>query len=248
MLPAWVGIKVLHKMFNRKVVLHSDGTVMKSGKRIVVGEADALKVAARAGISAPQVLDTVSTSDGHSIRMSYIPGQSLDTLWLDMTVAEKRELAQQLRAIIQQMRSIAPPGNFIGACDGAEIRDTRLQFTYHSPPCRNEEALNDYLSAALQGHTPPLVKEALVRRLRTDHRIVFSNCDLAPGNIIVQDGKIHGLVDWEDSGWYPEYWEYVKFFQRPADKDWKLYAGDIFPELYHDELVNFIAMSRFQNT
>jgi aminoglycoside phosphotransferase (APT) family kinase protein len=239
---------VLHKMFHRRVVLHPDGTVVKSGKRIAVGEAEALRVAAQAGIPAPRVLGTESTPDGQSIRMSHIPGQTLDTLWPSMTVDQKRDMAQQLGVIVQQMRSVVPPENLIGACDGTEIRDTRVQFTYHSPPCRDEEGFNEYLSAALQSHTPPLVREALVRRLRTDHRVVFSHCDLAPRNILVQDGRIQGLVDWEDSGWYPEYWEYVKFFQRAADKDWKLYAQDIFPELYHDELVDFIAMSKFQNT
>jgi aminoglycoside phosphotransferase len=243
-----VGAKILHKMFNRKVVLHSDGTVVKSGKRIAVGEAEALKVAALTGIPAPRVLEANTTPDGQYIRMSYIRGQSLDTLWPSMSVDQKKDIAGQLRIIVEKMRSVAPPANLIGACDGTEIRDTRVHFTYHSPPCRDEKAFNEYLSSALLEHTPPLVREAFIRRLRTDHRVVLSHCDLTPRNILVQDGKIQGLVDWEDSGWYPEYWEYAKFFQRIADKDWKLYAQEIFPELYHEELVDFIAMSRFQNT
>ena len=78
-------------------------------------------------------------------------------------------------------------------------------------------------------------------------RIVLSHCDLTPRNILVQDGKIQGLVDWENSGWFPKYWEYVRFFQRSADKDWKLYAEIIFPELCHDELVDFMAISKWQN-
>jgi aminoglycoside phosphotransferase (APT) family kinase protein len=243
-----VGVIILHKLFNRKVVLHSDDTVVKSGKRIAIGEAEALKVAALAGIPAPRFLEAKTSPDGRSIRMSYVHGESLDTLWPSMTVDQKKDIASQLRIIIEQMRSVAPPANLIGACDGTEIRDTRVHFTYHSPPCQDEKAFNDYLSAALGEHTPPLVREAFTRRLRTNHWVVLTHCDLAPRNILVQDGKIQGLVDWEDSGWYPEYWEYVKFFQRPADKDWKLYAQEIFPELYHEELVTFIAMSRFQNT
>uniref|UniRef100_A0A0B7KC47 Aminoglycoside phosphotransferase domain-containing protein n=1 Tax=Bionectria ochroleuca TaxID=29856 RepID=A0A0B7KC47_BIOOC len=208
------GVIILHKLFNRKVVLHSDDTVVKSGKRIAIGEAEALKVAALAGIPAPRFLEANTTPDGRSIRMSYVHGESPDTLWPSMTVNQKKDIASQLRIIIEQMRSVTPPANLIGACDGTEIRDTR----------------------------------AFTRRLRTNHRVVLTHCDLAPRNILVQEGKIQGLVDWEDSGWYPEYWEYVKFFQRPADKDWKLYAQEIFPELYHEELVTFIAMSRFQNT
>ena len=67
--------------------------------------------------------------------------------------------------------------------------------------------------------------------LRGGHRIVFTHGDLAPRNITVQDGKIVGVVYWEDAGWYPEYWEYVKFFQRSStsEGDWRDYADEIFP-------------------
>ncbi|KAG5757547.1 hypothetical protein H9Q72_014311 [Fusarium xylarioides] len=243
------GAVVLHKMFNRKVILHADKTVIKSGKRIALGEAEALKVAAQTGIPAPCLRDVHTTPDGQGhIRMDYIQGQPLDKLWPDMSVQQKKDITQQLREVVEKMRSLTPPAHLIGACDGLEIRDTRLYFTYHSPPCRDEKAFNEFLLSSLYEHTPSLVREAFSRRLRTNHRVVFTHCDLSPRNILVQDQKIQGLVDWEDSGWYPEYWEYVKFFQRNADKDWKQYAGDIFPELYHDELVDFIAMSKWQNS
>lgn len=236
-------------MFNRKVVLLADKTVVKSGKRIAIGEAEALKVAAHAGIPVPRVHDVHTASDGQGrITMDYIQGQPLDELWPEMSVEQKKDIARQLQDVVKRMRSVAPPPHLIGACDGTEIRDTRLYFTYHSPPCRDEKAFNEFLLSALFEHTPPLVRVALSRRLRTNHRIVLSHCDLTPRNVLVQDGKIKGLVDWEDSGWYPEYWEYVKFFQRNAGKDWKRYAEDIFPELYHDELIDFIAMSKWQNS
>lgn len=244
-----IGAVVLHKMFNRKVVLHPDNTVVKSGKRIAAGEAEALRVAAHAGVPAPCVHDVHTTADGQRhIRMDYVQGQPLDKLWPDMSAEQRKDMARQLREIVEKMRSVAPPPNLIGACDGTEIRDTRVYFTYHSPPCRDEAAFNEFLLSALYENVPPLVREAFSRRLRTDHRIVLSHCDLAPRNILVRDGEIKGLVDWEDSGWYPEYWEYVKFFQRTADKEWKQYAEDIFPELYHDELVDFIAISKWQNS
>ncbi|KJZ73919.1 hypothetical protein HIM_06587 [Hirsutella minnesotensis 3608] len=243
------GAVILHKLFNRRVVLQPDNTVIKSGKRIAVGEAEALKIAAQAGIPVPFVHDVHSTSDGEGrIRMDYIEGQSLDKLWPDMCAIQRKDVARQLREIVEKMRSVAPPAHLIGACDGTEIRDTRLYFTYHSAPCYDERGFNEFLLSSLFNHTPPLVREAFSRRLRANHRIVLSHCDLTPRNILVHDGRVVGIVDWEDSGWYPEYWEYVKFFQRAADKDWKQYAEDIFPELYHDELVDFIAISKWQDS
>lgn len=239
----------MHKLFNRRVVLQPDNTVIKSGKRIAVGEAEALKIAARAGIPAPSVHDVHSASNGEGrIRMDYIEGQSLDKLWPDMCAVQRKEVTRQLREIVEKMRCVVPPPNLIGACDGTEIRDTRLYFTYHSAPCHDEGGFNDFLLSSLYKQVPPLVRKAFSSRLRTNHRIVLSHCDLTPRNILVKDGRITGLVDWEDSGWYPEYWEYVKFFQRPADNDWKQYAEDIFPELYHDELVDYIAISKWQDS
>ncbi|KAI8659828.1 APH domain-containing protein [Fusarium sp. Ph1] len=210
-----LGAVALHKMLNRKVVLHPDNTVVKFGKHIAMGEADALRVAVRAGIPVPAVNDAHTAPDGQvRIHIGYVQVQTLDTLGPEMSVEQKRNIAHQLRGIVEKMRAVTPPPDL----------------------------------TSLYEDTTPLVREALSRRLRTDHRIVFTHCDLTPRNILVQDGKIQGLVDWEDSGWYPEYWEYVKFFQRTADKDWKQYAGDIFPELYHDELVDFMAMSKLQNS
>lgn len=33
---------------------------------------------------------------------------------------------------------------------------------------------------------------------------------ISPQNILVENGHISGIIDWEQAGWYPEYWEYVK--------------------------------------
>ena len=51
------------------------------------------------------------------------------------------------------------------------------------------------------------------RRLYQDtsgNEIVFTHGDLDPRNILVEDGHVSGIFDWEQSGWYPKYWEYVK--------------------------------------
>lgn len=42
------------------------------------------------------------------------------------------------------------------------------------------------------------------------HSIRFTHGDLRPQNIMVRAGSITGILDWELSGWYPEYWEFAK--------------------------------------
>lgn len=47
----------------------------------------------------------------------------------------------------------------------------------------------------------------------------------------MQGGRISGIVDWEESGWYPEFWELVGLFERPAEDDWKKFGNIVFSEL-----------------
>lgn len=42
------------------------------------------------------------------------------------------------------------------------------------------------------------------------HPIVFTHGDLAPRNIMVNDGRIAAIVDWETAGWLPASWEYIQ--------------------------------------
>lgn len=61
---------------------------------------------------------------------------------------KKKNIARQLRGIIVEMRVVAPL-DFIGVCDGTEIRDKGVRFTYHSALCRDEAAFDDSLLSGL---------------------------------------------------------------------------------------------------
>ena len=39
---------------------------------------------------------------------------------------------------------------------------------------------------------------------------VFTHGEVAPDNILVKDSKVVAILDWNQAGYYPEYWEYVK--------------------------------------
>ena len=46
-------------------------------------------------------------------------------------------------------------------------------------------------------------------RNKNPSKFVLTHGDLAARNIMVQDGRITGIVDWEYSGFFPEYMEYA---------------------------------------
>ena len=70
------------------------------------------------------------------------------------------------------------------------------------------------------------------------HDIVFTHGDLSLRNILAENGKITGIVDWENAGPFPEYWEYTKahysvrsLVRWLADVIDQVFAG------YRDELI-----------
>lgn len=74
---------------------------------------------------------------------------------------------------------------------------------------------------------------------RTDHAIVFTHADLNMRNILVDGGRFSGLVDWENSGWYPEYWDYTKArYTTKLKQRWLKMVDEIFEEFggYGEEL------------
>jgi thiamine kinase-like enzyme len=82
-------------------------------------------------------------------------------------------------------------------------------------PFLSRAEFHDWLSWLWRRHVPdPQTIEELWRDLLLDNgSIVFMHGDLRPANIIVtttSPNKIVAILDWEQSGWYPDYWEYCK--------------------------------------
>lgn len=66
-----------------------------------------------------------------------------------------------------------------------------------------------------------------------EHHIVFAHGDFRPQNIMVKDGIVTGIIDWELSGWYPEYWEFAKSLHAWRwQNDWGEYLMDILRPYY----------------
>jgi aminoglycoside phosphotransferase (APT) family kinase protein len=230
---------------------YPDNTVVKSGgKKRRESEAAALRVAAELGLPTPRVHEIKEGGDDENnevtVRMDFVEGQTLESLWPTLSEEEKRDYCRHLREILDTMRKAEWPGTSIGSCGGGPVFDPRLYGVKIGGPFRNEEDLNKFV-LDIHDKTPQPMRDALAKAQRTDHRIVFTHGDLHLDNIMVKDGKITGLIDWEFAGWYPEYWEYVKYcYSSGPYPDWKDYAKDVFSETYNEELLFHLALSRFQ--
>ncbi|KAJ7266578.1 hypothetical protein C8J57DRAFT_375624 [Mycena rebaudengoi] len=74
------------------------------------------------------------------------------------------------------------------------------------------------------------------------HRIVFTHGDFSPRNMMVRDDVVLALIDWENAGWYPEHWEYIKANFSPdhsCGQSWVRALDDIMPYNYvHDWMID----------
>ncbi len=79
------------------------------------------------------------------------------------------------------------------------------------------------------------------------HDIVFTHGDLWDHNIMVDQGHINGIVDWECAGWLPEYWEYTSILQWTGIREpWALRLATLPGYKYSEETeydLAFIALS-----
>lgn len=226
-------------------------TVLKFGPDVRREEGNALILAASLGVPVPRVHDISTSEDGScTIRMDYVDGICLEDAWENMHDEDKKSIAQQLRRILAMMRSAQPSSStpHIGACDGP-ARDIRHITDYDGGPFQSEGDFNTFVLLRVAKGAPHIINKILEEALRTlpEHRIVFSHADLSPRNIIIRNSQIIALLDWEYAGWYPEYWEYVKFLMNPSGcKGWHDLASDIFEISYPSEFVAHQAVARFQ--
>jgi len=72
---------------------------------------------------------------------------------------------------------------------------------------------------------PKSIEDPWRQLLPDEGPIVLTHGDLRPANIIVtaqSPVRVAAIVDWEQAGWYPDYWEYCKAaFTASHDGEWR---------------------------
>lgn len=78
---------------------------------------------------------------------------------------------------------------------------------------------------------------------------MFAHGDLAPRNILVDEhGHVTAILDWENAGWYPEYWEHVRAYrEHNAVPGWSDYLSIILPPKYSAEVLATSYLSRISH-
>ena len=164
-------------------------------------ELSALELAQRLNIRAPKVRRVVK-GDPVYIIMDRIYGSTLTDRWPTLSWLSTILLALQLRQYVQRLRSLTSPT--AGSLHSGKCRSMWASDYYGVP----DHATSSELDAFLEFWTSYKRKPANAT-LPPTRRLVLCHHDLAPRNIIIDETGNIWLVDWQLSGWYPDYFEYA---------------------------------------
>lgn len=64
---------------------------------------------------------------------------------------------------------------------------------------------------------------------KSDHA-VFTHGDIERRNIMVDECRVIGIIDWEYAGWYPDYWEYAQIMRPAFWGNWSVWMERTTPE------------------
>ncbi|EEH04116.1 conserved hypothetical protein [Histoplasma capsulatum G186AR] len=238
----WVGFRMYGRSLSMTVQKLPFGLYLRRGSPVLTPkyhvEAHTLRLVEQfTRIPAPRPVDVLGTPRFSYLLMTCVPGRPIGPMIDTMTDEELKQVVLDLKEYVSQLRNIPRPTTDFQICnsEGGGLLDWRIPDSQREElRFKTEADFNNYL-------TDPFCEEIRQRAARSHdicHEIVFTHGDLNPRNILAENGKITGIVDWENAGWFPEYWEFTKahYTVRSLIR-WLADVIDRVFERYRDELL-----------
>ncbi|RDA88219.1 hypothetical protein CP532_0360 [Ophiocordyceps camponoti-leonardi (nom. inval.)] len=152
-----------------------------------------------------------------------VPGSTLYELWPTMSETERESVAKQTADYLRQLRSLT--STRMEGLGGEPIYSSFLFLVGddipHGPLASDEELWEEMAKALSK--VPETVRLRFKQRMPPATPYTFTHGDLTTRNIMVSDGKVTGIIDWESSGFFPVWWEFVvtRVTNDDDDRAWK---------------------------
>lgn len=194
------------------------------------GEFNALKVVrSQTSIPVPYPIDLLLSRTESFLVTSRMEGEPAGITIDECSDEGMHQMAQDLRSWIAELHAIKmhrDSKHAITNATGGPCLDYRIS----ADPVGPFQSEKEFSESLQLGILPDLIH-------RAGHKIVFTHADLNMRNLLVKDGRISGIVDWENAGWFPEYWEYTKcHFGVRISKRWLKMIEEVFENKYESEL------------
>ncbi|KAH8119768.1 kinase-like domain-containing protein [Phellopilus nigrolimitatus] len=209
----------------------------KFGKNIRMSEAEVMRfISKKTTIPVPSVIDSIKVPTGAFIVMSKLPGRTVRDGLNFMTPNEKALFTRDLGKCLQQLHAITAPDSRVSAFGGGPFQDYRIDHDGKLGPFATEDQFHESLYGYFLPEKWPHMKELARDVHGTPHRLCLTHNDLSPTNILIENNRLSGLIDWECAAWLPEYWEYTKsMYLRTEYKEWVEVMKLAHPQIYQRE-------------
>lgn len=176
--------------------------------------------------------------------MSRAKGVPLDTIWHTLAREEKTGYKKQMIDILRELRQFTSPSP--QKVDGTPLHDKIVGRCTSPATCKSigkttdewfsniAEELRHGLMILHKTQDPAVIDEKfkeLKYNFPEGGPYVLTHGDLNFCNIIVNDGKIEAIIDWERAGYYP-WWAERWFWRKWANKSTDIFFERVWKELY----------------
>ncbi|OJD10587.1 hypothetical protein AJ78_08447 [Emergomyces pasteurianus Ep9510] len=191
-------------------------------------------------IPAPKPHGLIRFGPFRVIFMSYIPDMTLAQVWSSLSPEEKVSIQQQLDHIFRRLRTLRQEdGNALGGVSGEGVKEYRVDENARWKDITTAREFSDLQFSACHHGSKTYIKflrSFLEDECATMRGSVFTHGDIRRENIMVKQDPynnntyvVTGIIDWEDSGFYPEYYECTMLtctLSLVDENDWYLYLPE----------------------
>ncbi|WJG37261.1 uncharacterized protein FOBCDRAFT_254429 [Fusarium oxysporum Fo47] len=194
------------------VIFESLGLVVKFGKEpcVTVAEGQCLWWLSR-----------------HLPSVPLVEGVTLEKIWESLNKEDKTGICDPLRDMVVDLRQVKRDSNdeFLGQINRGPLQDVVFADAIRprAGPFSSVKEFHDWLSFLFkrlaasgshwEGYELEDIPDPYRQLLHDDRGVVFTHADLHQSNIMVSEGwpsRVVAIIDWHQSGWYPDYWEFYK--------------------------------------
>ncbi|EGU11424.1 hypothetical protein RTG_02582 [Rhodotorula toruloides ATCC 204091] len=215
--------------------VHWEGKVMvvKYGRSVRQAEVDVMKmVRERTHVPVPEVFGTAFDEAAGElfIYQEFIEGTTLTAAWPTLSHPDLSRIKSDFSRYVHELGALAlPPDASLGSCDASS--SYRLSEPCHAvfaqkpePKVQSVEDFTRWIRFEISRRSRDLAnsrKDFDLERLFRDGDVGLVHADLHGENILVKNGRIAAILDWELAAWMPPLVEALSLveYSRMFDED-----------------------------
>jgi aminoglycoside phosphotransferase len=184
----------------------------------------------RENTSIPVASEMIAFDDDESwfVLVKRVPGVTLGSIWWDITKEEQEVYIREVGEYLKELRKFTSPVPC--SIEGKPLRDTIfVDDDSRSRVYSSAEEWAVIFRDWAEGHKLDWKSkiDQFVAEFPSPEPYVLTHGDLDASNIMVHNGHVSGIIDWEYAGYYPVWWEYVKIGCSWAESEaFAPYIGD----------------------